>query len=815
LPRPRLIFSSLPPDFTTENLSQVLKNLPPGVSIPSHLNHSNLRATDVKVLVNQHGRSRRMAFVGFKSEPEASWIKQIWDGTWLDNASGSIGGSRISVDWAKTVKQCASITAILVISYLLTKVPALFCLQNSLARSPKRRKASTTGAALLESSQNQNPVLSQFASLIGSTKNKSLVQEISEAASAAPDNLETPSISATSLAKLSNGGSKGETPTLNPVESSPPPVVGDDDELDNRAYLSKRMKRTLGESFNDLEQLQPISCGGDRQWDQKDIIEMPLSRHDDNMKGMEEKSEQSPDDLILESGRLFIRNLPYSVSEDELMQLFRPYSPLTQIHIPLDPNRQPKGLAYVSFEKPQSALKAFKALDQVDFQGRLLHLLPAINRNLKRGDSQLEKTVKSGKESKRLNDSNKGFNWASLYMNPDAVINSVADRLKISKSELLDSKDQSPAVKLALAETSAVSETKKFFEDNGINTEVFDQTHTARSSTTLLVKNIPYGTTSSAVKNIFSDHGYVSRVIMPPTGTIAVVEMSELEAAREAFKSLAYKRIGNSVIYLEKAPKGLWKAGKVDNHDSQLSLQHKSEIERTENTAEDQGEAGSTLFVKNLSFSTTSELLSTYFKRFPGYLFCRIQTKSNPKNPINRLSMGFGFIGFKTVDQAQHALKVMQGTLVEGHALELKFANQNIGEIPEDHRSGNSTSASHKLIIKNLPFEINKKELFELFESFGKLKTIRIPKKVDRKSRGFGFVEYVSANSAKDAIKSLRHSHLLGRHLIIEYANQSDQSIEQIRSRTGAELFRNKIELQKTKFKGLENVSGDGDHTSE
>lgn len=49
-------------------------------------------------------------------------------------------------------------------------------------------------------------------------------------------------------------------------------------------------------------------------------------------------------------------------------------------------------------------------------------------------------------------------------------MSSVADRLKISKADILNSESGStnPAVKLALAETHVINETKKYLEDVGL-----------------------------------------------------------------------------------------------------------------------------------------------------------------------------------------------------------------------------------------------------------------------------------------------------------------------------------------------------------
>lgn len=92
-----------------------------------------------------------------------------------------------------------------------------------------------------------------------------------------------------------------------------------------------------------------------------------------------------------------------------------------QVHIPLDPeSRQSKGLAYVTFVQPSSALAAYEGLDKKSFQGRLLHILPAVDRKgkpeaLDTGDRKLP--VKDERKAKRKATAGREFNWSMLYMN--------------------------------------------------------------------------------------------------------------------------------------------------------------------------------------------------------------------------------------------------------------------------------------------------------------------------------------------------------------------------------------------------------------
>lgn len=96
----------------------------------------------------------------------------------------------------------------------------------------------------------------------------------------------------------------------------------------------------------------------------------------------------------------------------------------SQVHIPVDPaTKQPKGLAYVTFVKHSDAVTAFEALDKKSFQGRLLHVLPAVDRKGKEkegegaGDAGRKKSLKEERDAKRKASAGREFNWAMLYMN--------------------------------------------------------------------------------------------------------------------------------------------------------------------------------------------------------------------------------------------------------------------------------------------------------------------------------------------------------------------------------------------------------------
>ena len=120
----------------------------------------------------------------------------------------------------------------------------------------------------------------------------------------------------------------------------------------------------------------------------------------------------------------------------------------------------------MQFKDPEDAVKAFDDNDRTIFQGRLLHIISAkAKKDTKLDEFEISKLpLKKQKEIRRKQEATKAtFNWNSLYLNADAVMSTLASRMGISKSELLDPTSSDAAVKQAHAETHIIQETKNYF----------------------------------------------------------------------------------------------------------------------------------------------------------------------------------------------------------------------------------------------------------------------------------------------------------------------------------------------------------------
>ncbi|KAH9039133.1 hypothetical protein EDB85DRAFT_2132081 [Lactarius pseudohatsudake] len=749
----------------------IVKNLPPYVTpalLKEHFSQSKGPGgtiTDVKVALKQDGTARRFGFVGFKTDEDALKAKEWYDKTFIDSTRVRVE----VIDGANAV-----------LAPRPNKRPRL-------DTSPTQRDTgSTSKKTRAHSRKSDTKVKGNDASF------EEFMEVMLPKAKKIAPGIDRPVASPLKKGKMpvTQGGSEDPQETL------------DQQGLTDMEWMRRRMKGGVEDPTSSEKPFE--------QSDSEDQAEKVPDNEDPTVK------------TILHTARLFVRNLTFTCTEDELRGLFQPFGAVSQcsaccrasftgclllvtiradcrlagvskvqfrfclthreaingqciqIHIPVDSvTKESKGLAFVTYTQSQDALVAFQALDKKPFQGRLLHIIGAVDKRDSVASTEgtgKSKTLKKQRNEKRKAAAGKEFNWSMLYMNSDAVLSSVADRMNISKSDILDPEVSDAAVKLALAETHIIQETKTYLESHGVVLSAFSGR--GRSETVILVKNIPYGTTAEQLREIFGAHGELQRVLVPPAGTLAVIEFVHADDAHRALRAVSYRRLGNSVIYLEKGPLGMFQStSSVPEIASDVAP---VTIENTD-----------TLFVKNLAFATPTERFTNAFRHLPGFAFARVQTKPDPKRPGARLSMGFGFVGFRTADAARRALKGMHGYVLDGHTLSVKFAGRGAEEQDEEKQGGREKANTTKMLVKNVPFEVTRKDIQELFGAYGKLKSVRLPKRFDRRSRGFAFLEFVTRHEAENAYNALKHTHLLGRHLVLEWAQEGDANIDELRKKAG------------------------------
>jgi cold-inducible RNA-binding protein len=86
---------------------------------------------------------------------------------------------------------------------------------------------------------------------------------------------------------------------------------------------------------------------------------------------------------------IFVGNLDYETSEDELRQLFAAYGPVDRINIVTDAySGQPRGFAFVEMASAGDADKAITELNGIQLHGRKLDVNEARRRPERTGGGQ-------------------------------------------------------------------------------------------------------------------------------------------------------------------------------------------------------------------------------------------------------------------------------------------------------------------------------------------------------------------------------------------------------------------------------------------
>ena len=78
---------------------------------------------------------------------------------------------------------------------------------------------------------------------------------------------------------------------------------------------------------------------------------------------------------------------------------------------------------------------------------------------------------------------------------------------------------------------------------------------------------------------------------------------------------------------------------------------------------------------------------------------------------------------------------------------------------------------STKLFVGSLPWSVDDQKLQEAFEEHGEVVSAKVIKDRETgRSRGFGFVEMASQESADSAISALNNADLGGRNIVVNVA---------------------------------------------
>jgi splicing factor 3B subunit 4 len=137
-----------------------------------------------------------------------------------------------------------------------------------------------------------------------------------------------------------------------------------------------------------------------------------------------------------------------------------------------------------------------------------------------------------------------------------------------------------------------------------------------------------------------------------------------------------------------------------------------------------------------------------------------------PKDKVSGKYLGYGFVEYRSEDDADYAMKVLNMVKLYGKPIKVNKASQD----------KKLTDVGANIFIGNLDPDIEEKLLYDTFSAFGSI--VQTPKILfdpeSGLSKGYGFVSYDSFEASDMAIECMNGQFLCNRAIVVQYAYKKD-----------------------------------------
>jgi multiple RNA-binding domain-containing protein 1 len=407
--------------------------------------------TDVKIAKTSSGKSRQFCFIGYRNEEDAKVAKHFFNNTF-------IGTSKITVDFARKIGDTS----------LLTEAKSKYT-KTKLAKNEEKqlKKQQENEKKLLQEKEKKQKQKDEQKQLHDRKKQEFLAvmksrqvsnkwgndEVIEENIEMNHNNIQDESLESDDDDDDDGGGGgsdsdgEGSDDDNNACNEDEPITQKTPTSSSDLDFLRSKINKKLRDDDSiEEDHTKAVGTNDKHSKKRKRLRSLNTSNenaqiNDDIISNEADEAKVDEDDLQMSDfSRLFIRNLPFTCTEDDLRSSFEHYGNLTEVHIPLDLQKRSKGIGFVEFMFPESAKKALSELDGTSFQGRLLHIVPAkekANAEMP-GDSKGVSapgnnynglsSYKSKKEEMRRSMAGLKDNWNSSYVRSDAVVSSIAEK---------------------------------------------------------------------------------------------------------------------------------------------------------------------------------------------------------------------------------------------------------------------------------------------------------------------------------------------------------------------------------------------------
>ncbi|OOF97201.1 hypothetical protein ASPCADRAFT_206022, partial [Aspergillus carbonarius ITEM 5010] len=178
------------------------------------------------------------------------------------------------------------------------------------------------------------------------------------------------------------------------------------------------------------------------------------------------------------------------------------------------------------------------------------------------------------------------------------------------------------------------------------------------------------------------------------------------------------------------------------------------------------------VFIKNLDSAIDNKALHDTFAAFGNILSCKVAQDEFGN------SKGYGFVHYETAEAANNAIKHVNGMLLNDKKV---FVGHHISKKDRQSKFEEMKANFTNVYIKNLDAEIEDDEFRNMFEVFGEITSATLSRDQEGKSRGFGFVNFSTHESAQAAVDEMNDKEIRSQKLYVGRAQKKHEREEELR----------------------------------
>jgi len=181
------------------------------------------------------------------------------------------------------------------------------------------------------------------------------------------------------------------------------------------------------------------------------------------------------------------------------------------------------------------------------------------------------------------------------------------------------------------------------------------------------------------------------------------------------------------------------------------------------------------IFVKNLDKSIDNKTLYDTFSMFGNILSCKVATNQKGE------SLGYGFVHYESDESAANSIQRVNGKIIAGQkVIVAPFMSKR-------ERGNTNTGTFTNVYVKNIPEDATQEDMDKLFAAHGAVTSSMLATDENTKFKGFGFVNFETAEQASAAVDALNGHEITtpsgAKKLVVCRAQKKEEREKELRDK--------------------------------